>query len=132
MAVMGLGVQSMSDAAQLMARQYSLLVTNVPYLAKASQRTRLRDYAERRYPTADRDLATVFLLRLRELRQPGGVLASVLPQSWLYLKSYEALRRHLLLKDSWNLLRAPRSGRVRGHLRGGRERMFVRFQRLIA
>lgn len=103
-AVMGLDVQSMANAAQLMARRYNLLVTNVPYLAKASQQLALRDYAERRYSLADRDLATVFLLRLRELRRTGGTLASVLPQSWLYLTSYEALRRHLMIQDSWNLL----------------------------
>ena len=102
--VLGADARSMMVAAEELAQKYTLVITNVPYLAKASQSSRLRAFAEERYGIADRDLATVFLQRLREFRADGGFVASVLPQGWLYLASYEHLRRFLLATDRWDLL----------------------------
>jgi restriction-modification enzyme MmeI-like protein len=113
-AVLGAHFTGLARAASYLSRTYTLVATNVPYLAKGSQTDVLRTFVERRYPDADRDLATVFLERLRELRVSGGSIASVLPQSWLYLTSYEALRRRLLVQDRWNLLARLGAGAFEG------------------
>ena len=58
--------QGMARAAELLTGQYTLVITNVPYLARGKQDERLRSFCERRYPAAKNDLATVFLERCLE------------------------------------------------------------------
>ena len=46
--------QGLAKAAALMAGQYHLVITNVPYLARGRQDDTLRKFCEERYPEADR------------------------------------------------------------------------------
>ena len=96
--------QGMARAAELLAGQYTLVITNVPYLGRAKQGKRLRSFCERRYPAAKNNLATVFLERCLELCGEGGTASLVLPQNWLFLSSYRKLREKLLKTEMWNLL----------------------------
>ena len=96
--------QGMARAAELLTSQYTLVITNVPYLARGKQDERLRSFCERRYPAAKNDLATVFLERCLELCGEGGTASLVLPQNWLFLSSYRKLREKLLKAERWHLL----------------------------
>ena len=94
----------MAKAATLLAGRYHWVMTNVPYLARGKQNERLRDFCERYYPEAKNDLATVFLERCLELCDQGGTVSIVLPQNWLFLKSYKKFREKLLKNETWHLL----------------------------
>ena len=96
--------QGMARAAELMAGSYHLVITNVPYLARGKQGETLRDFCQGQYPAAKNDLATVFLERCLELCDEGGTASLVLPQNWLFLKSYKKLRERLLKTETWHLL----------------------------
>ena len=96
--------QGMARAAELMAGRYHLVITNVPYLARGKQGETLRRFCERQYPAAKNDLATVFLERCLELCSEDGTVSLVLPQNWLFLKSYKKLRERLLKTETWHLL----------------------------
>lgn len=96
--------QGLTKAATLLAGQYSWVITNVPYLSRAKQDERLRDFCEKHYPAAKNDLATVFLDRCLELCVQGGTSSIVLPQNWLFLTSYKKFREKLLKKDIWHLI----------------------------
>ena len=96
--------QGMARAAELLTGRYTLVITNVPYLARGKQGERLRSFCERRHPAAKNDLATVFLERCLELCGEGGTASLVLPQNWLFLTSYRKLRERLLKKETWHLL----------------------------
>ena len=96
--------QGMARAAELLTSRYTLVITNVPYLARGKQGERLRAFCERRYPAAKNDLATVFLERCLELCGEGGIASLVLPQNWLSLTSYRKLREKLLKANTWHLL----------------------------
>ena len=96
--------QGMARAAELLTGQYTLVITNVPYLARGKQGERLRAFCERRYPTAKNDLATVFLERCLGLCMEGGTASLVLPQNWLFLTGYRKLREKLLKAKTWHLL----------------------------
>jgi hypothetical protein len=88
----------------LLARRYTLLATNVPFLGWRRLPASLAGHVARRFPTAKSDLATVMLERMRALAAPGGTLAAVTPQNWLFLGSYRAMRRAWLNEMRLNLL----------------------------
>ncbi len=103
-AVFGTAAKGVLRAAQLLAGKYTLVVTNVPYLARGKQGDVLRTFAERTYSDAKADLATVFVRRCLDFCAPGGSTALVTPQNWLFLGSYASLRGYLLRQKSWNLV----------------------------
>ena len=100
--------QGLAKAASLLAGRYHWVITNVPYLARGKQNERLRNFCERRFPTAKNDLATVFLDRCLELAstdsETSGTVSVVLPQNWLFLTSYRKFREKLLKEDTWHLI----------------------------
>lgn len=96
--------KGLTKAAQLLSKQYSWVITNVPYLARGKQSGVLKNYCERHHPSAKNDLATVFLDRCLQLNTQGGHTSVVLPQNWLFLSSYKKLREQLLKQDTWNIL----------------------------
>ena len=96
--------QGLSKAAQMLSKQYSWVITNVPYLARGKQCDVLKDYCEKNYPAAKNDLATVFLDRCLQMNTQGGHTSVVLPQNWLFLTSYKKFREQLLTQDTWNMV----------------------------
>ena len=96
--------QGLAKAVALLAERYTLVMTNVPYLARGKQGETLRSFCETRYPEAKSNLATVFLERCLKLCAKGGTTAVVLPQDWLFKTSYKQFRKKLLKRDTWHLL----------------------------
>ena len=97
-----IAAQGMSRAAELLAGRYTLVITNVPYLGRSDQSENLKNYADRHFPNSNKDLATVFLERIRLWLDRGGTAAVVTPQNWLFLTTYRALRKKLLAEMTWN------------------------------
>jgi len=86
----------MVKAADLLAGDYALIVTNVPYLARGKHCESLKDFIAMHHDDARQDLATAFLDRSLKFAQRGGTLGVVCPQNWLSLPAYSALRKRLL------------------------------------
>jgi hypothetical protein len=103
-AVVGVVAQGIALAASVMAREFTLVATNVPYLARGKQSEELRDYISDVHPSAKADLATAFVERCMEYCAVGGSTALVTPQNWLFLGSYRALREHLLRQVTWDVV----------------------------
>lgn len=100
----GIVAQGLAKAAELLAGQYTWVITNVPYLARGKQHDTLKDFCETYYPEGKNDLATVFLDRCLEFCEQGGTASIVLPQNWLFLTSYRKFREKLLQNESWHLI----------------------------
>ncbi|MBA4500885.1 Eco57I restriction-modification methylase domain-containing protein [Marinobacterium marinum] len=100
----GIVAQGLAKAAELLAGQYTWVITNVPYLARGKQSDTLKAFCEEYYPEGKNDLATVFLDRCLEFCVKGGTSSIVLPQNWLFLTSYRKFREKLLQNDSWHLI----------------------------
>ena len=96
--------KGMTEAAALMAGRYTLVITNVPYLGRGQQDAILKSYAEEVHPEAKNDLATMFVERMLRWPEPAGSVAAVTPQNWLFLSSYETLRKKLLTRRTWNFV----------------------------
>ena len=103
-AVFGRTALGVARAAELLARHYTLVATNVPYLARGKQGDVLKGFLELRHSEAKTDLATAFVERCRSLCKPGGAYAVVTPQNWLFLTSYTKLRQSLLQEQQWGIV----------------------------
>jgi hypothetical protein len=104
-AAVGVAAQGIALAASLMAREFTLVATNVPYLGKrGGVADELKRYMSEVHPAAKSDLATSFVERCLDYCSSGGVIALVTPQNWLSLPSYRELRGRLLKEFSWNTI----------------------------
>ena len=66
-------------------------------MAWGRQSDDLKKFTAKRYSHAKKDLANVFLERIKEFCTIDGTMQLVMPQNWLFLTSYKA-QRELLLK----------------------------------
>lgn len=100
----GLAAAGISRAAALLAGEYDLVITNVPYLARGKQAKGLQEFADRSHPDGKKELATMFVSRSLGWLGEGGTQAIVVQQNWLFLTSYRKLRERLLRERTWRLL----------------------------
>lgn len=107
---MAVTAQGITKAAEILAGQFTLVATNVPYLGKGKQDDALKDYCERIHPEARADLATCFVERSLDFCSIGGSTALVTPQNWLFLGTYKKLRATLLKEHQFNCVARLGSG----------------------
>jgi Eco57I restriction-modification methylase len=78
---------------QLLGRQYKAVVTNPPYMGSKYMPPKLKRFAYDNYREHKADIFAVFASRSDKLVQHGGHLALMTPFVWMFLSSYEMLRR---------------------------------------
>ena len=89
---MGVAAQGIALAASLMTQEFTLVATNVPYLALGKQGKELRAYLAAAHFDAKADLATAFIERCMGYCSQGGTIAIVSPQNWWMQYSYMDFR----------------------------------------
>ena len=97
-----LAARGMADAAAILARHFTLQATNVPFLGRGRQVGALAAYVAAHFDYAKNDLATAMLARMLALATLGGTVGVVTPQNWLFLGSYQELRKRLLQTTQLN------------------------------
>lgn len=103
---MAVTARGLAKAAEILAGQFTLVATNVPYLGRGKQDDVLKEYCERIYPESKTDLATCCVERCLEFCAASGSTALVTPQNWLFLASYVELRKKLLKQGKWDWIAA--------------------------
>lgn len=91
----------MVKAADLLASDYTVVVTNVPYLGLRRQGPRVREFCETHYADAKADLGTVMVVRSLRLLQMRGTVAVVLLRNFLFKDYFEAIRTRMLQEEVW-------------------------------
>ena len=76
----------------LLARRYDVATANPPYMGSKNMGPVIKRYLERHYGPGRRDLYTAFILRSLELANERGRVAMVMPQTWMFLRSFADLR----------------------------------------
>lgn len=76
--------------------RYSALAMNPPYMGSGNMNVALSDYVKDEYPNAKADLFSVFMEVAAARCMKGGRVGMITMQSWMFLSSFEALRRKLL------------------------------------
>lgn len=111
---LALTAQGVAKAAEILAGRFTLVATNVPYLARGGQGEVLSDYCERVHSEAKADLATCFVERSMGFCESFGTVAMVTPQNWLAQDIYENFRQTLLGKHNWKIAAQLGAGAFRG------------------
>jgi hypothetical protein len=88
--------RGLAKAAEILAGEFALVATNVPYRGCNDLAPELKEFVESSYPRGRTDLATCLLERCIELCARSGTTAVVSPQAWLFIGPYRRFREHLL------------------------------------
>ncbi|HEU4964064.1 MAG TPA: BREX-1 system adenine-specific DNA-methyltransferase PglX [Bacilli bacterium] len=86
--------------ADLLTRRYDIVITNPPYMGAKGMNPELHKFIKQHYPRTRKDLFAAFLERMESFCRPGGLLAAVTMQSWMFLSSFAAYRERLLQEHS--------------------------------
>lgn len=80
----------------LLERQYDFVVANPPYMGSKGLNPKLKEYAKDNYPDSKSDLFAMFIERGFEMTKGNHFNCMVTMQSWMFLSSYENLRKRLI------------------------------------
>ncbi|CAJ2235473.1 hypothetical protein CPBBRM18_IMEEAPEM_01992 [Companilactobacillus paralimentarius] len=80
---------------KLLSSKYTVSVTNPPYMGSGKMDTQLSKYVRKHFPDSKSDLFAVFMERAKGLTQDCGYYALITQHSWMFLSSFENLRKKL-------------------------------------
>lgn len=100
----GVMAAGIAKAGEILARKYTLQITNVPYAKKGKLSLLISKYLESNFPNSKEALETVFLDKMLNSNTIGGVSCTVIPQNWLFLTSYKKFRVKLLKEETWRIV----------------------------
>jgi len=86
------------QVAQTMAQKYHAVVTNPPYLNRMSPK--LKEHVLVNYKDYSGDLFAVFTVRDLEFCKHSGFSAMMTPNVWMFIKTYEELRKYIVAAKS--------------------------------
>lgn len=79
-----------------LTEKYTALVMNPPYMGSSRFDSVLSKYVKDNYPAGKADLFSVFMLVAKDRLVHNGKFAMINMQSWMFLSSFEQLRKDLL------------------------------------
>ncbi len=100
---MGVVANGISNAAKLLSQEYSLVITNVPYLKRGKQSKELQSFGEENYSRSKDELATIFWERCHDLCGKNGNVSVVMPHYWMFHGRSLELRKYVV--DNISLLK---------------------------
>lgn len=89
-------LQPLVAQTELLAKKYSCVVANPPYMGGKGMNQQLKAFAAQQFPRAKADLFAMFIERGLNFAKADGFCALITMQSWMFLSSYESLREYLL------------------------------------
>ncbi|QSQ94737.1 BREX-1 system adenine-specific DNA-methyltransferase PglX [Acinetobacter indicus] len=95
--------------AKLLAKQYDAVIANPPYMGSKFYAPALKKFIESNYKVAKGDLYTCFMVRNEYLAKTGALIGMITIPNWMFLSSYEELRKWLFEKT--NLQTMSHNGR---------------------
>ena len=82
--------------AELLAAQYDAVVMNPPYMGSSGMNAPLKRYAKDNFPDAKENLFACFIERCCLLAKDVGQSALVTMHNWMFLSSFQKMRKRLL------------------------------------
>lgn len=83
--------------------KYDAVVTNPPYMGASGMGTALSKYVKDNYPDSKSDLFAVFIEKCGKMTKESAYQAMITQHAWMFLSSFEKLRKKLQLSDIVNM-----------------------------
>lgn len=84
-----------------LAKQFNVVLTNPPYIGAKKMNNMLLNYVQSNYSDSKSDLFSVFIERCNIFTKENGFHAEINQQSWMFLSSFEKLRKKVL--KNWTI-----------------------------
>ncbi|WP_226420704.1 BREX-1 system adenine-specific DNA-methyltransferase PglX [Vibrio sp. E14] len=79
----------------VLATKYDVVLANPPYMGLKGMNAALKNFAKEYYPNSKFDLFSLFMERAFKVLNNNGINSQVNMQSWMFLSSYEKLRKSI-------------------------------------
>ena len=83
------------EIAAVMAQKFDVVVTNPPYMG-SGMGEKLSEYVKRAFSDSKSDMFAVFIERCGQMAGKNACISMVTMQSWMFLSSFEELRKKLI------------------------------------
>ena len=82
---------------EIFQNKFDIVITNPPYMGNGRMNPNLKKYIEKYYPEVKSDLFSVFFIKCCEMAKQNGYLGFMSPFVWMFIKSYEELRKKFII-----------------------------------
>ena len=86
-------IKSFIPVLLILSKKYTSVVANPPYMGQVNMNGELKDYVNANYPETKSDLMTVFMEVIPNMTMDKSRFALINLPSWLFLSSFETLRK---------------------------------------
>ena len=87
-------LEKLVELAEVMSAKYDVMITNPPYLGISKIEKNTKDYLSKNYPDSKSDMFGMFMEA--PYCKKNGFIAMVNPDSWMFLVSFEGLRKKII------------------------------------
>ena len=88
-------LQQLIAVAETLAQKYEVVVTNPPYMGAGNMNPKLSGFIKKKYADYKSDFFSAFIIRASEMTKPDGYCGFFTPYVWMFIQSYEKLRKYL-------------------------------------
>ena len=85
---------------EILSKKYEVVATNPPYMGSSIMDSKLSKYTKKNYPNSKMDMFAVFIERCNNLTKKNCYTSMITMQSWMFLSSFETLRKNILEKTT--------------------------------
>lgn len=85
---------------KILSQRYDVVCTNPPYMGLGNANSVLKSFIEKMYPDSKSDFFAVFIEKCAELAKGSGYYSMITQHAWMFLSSYEKLRKKLLFNTT--------------------------------
>jgi hypothetical protein len=89
-------IPALVKQARIMSQKYDLVCTNPPYMGSKGMNGKLSEFLRDNYPDGKSDLFSAFIERGFKYLKINGFNSMVTMQSWMFLSSFEGLRKKII------------------------------------
>src|SRR5690606_24997501 len=95
-------LKSYIEVALVLSKKYAAVVANPPYMGQKSMNGELKAYLDKNYPISKSDLFAVFMEKMMDMVQDNARMGCITMESWMFLSSYEKLRKSII--DNYSIV----------------------------
>jgi len=88
------------EQSMILAGRYDCVVANPPYMGVKYLESRLKEFVQAEYRQAKTDLYACFIQRNLDFARPNGLIGMITIPNWMFLSSFEELRKSLFEKQT--------------------------------